>query len=131
MPVAEANPERRAPLVRSFSTLQDAVDAQDALAAAGIARELLELTVLEDEAGPASGNFLIGNGCTNHGSPPGPVRSGGDVPYDENFRDTAYRGGFILTLHQLGPSQRALAESVLARFDSVAVNDVARAGERG
>jgi hypothetical protein len=111
-------------LVRSFSTLEAASQARDALAAAGIPRELLELTVLEDEAGPVSGNFIIGNGETNHRGPPAPVRSGGEVPYDSNFREPVYRGAYLLTLHRLGPTQQALAETLLARFDSVAVSEL-------
>jgi hypothetical protein len=129
MPPTERASEPRGALLRSFSTLDDAVAARDALAAAGIARELVELTVLQDEAGPVSGNFLIGNGQTNHGGRPAPVRSAGEVPYDENFRETAYRGAYLLTLHRLGPTQRSVAESVLAGFDSVAVNEVARSGQ--
>ena len=129
MPPTDEASERRAALVRSFSTLEDALAAQDALAAAGIARELLELRVLEDEAGPVCGNFLIGNGRTNHGGPPGAVRSGGEVPYRDNFRETAYRGAYLLTLHQLGPTQRSVAESVLAGFDTVAVSELARSGQ--
>ncbi|GAB3669290.1 hypothetical protein [Ramlibacter alkalitolerans] len=129
MAAADPAADRRSALVRSFSTLDDALAAQDALAAAGIARELLELTVLEDEAGPVASNFLIGNGQTHHGGTPAPVRSGGEVAYDANFRATEYHGAYLLTLHQLGPTQRSVAQSVLAGFDSVAVTELARSGQ--
>ena len=119
---------RRALLARSFSTLDDAVAAQDALAAAGIARELIEVTVLEDEAGPVAGSFVIGNGRTADASAPDAVRSG-ELPYDENFRHPAWRGAYLLTVQHLGPTQRSVAESVLAGFDSVAVDEVARSGQ--
>jgi hypothetical protein len=115
--------------VRSFSTLEEASAAQDALAAAGIPRELASLSVRTDEAGPVEGNFLIGNGETTHGGPPDAVRTGLEVPYDENFREPAYRGAYLLTL-QLGPTQRSVAEGVLARFDAVSASELADAGAR-
>jgi hypothetical protein len=115
------------PLVRSFSTLDEATAAVEALAAAGLARDAIQLIVREDEAGPVSGNFLIGNGQTTHGRAPDAVRTGREVPYDENFREPAYRGGFLVAVHGLDPAQAARARATLSRFDCVAVDETAAA----
>jgi hypothetical protein len=115
------------PLVRSFSTLDEATAAVEALAAAGLSRDMVQLIVREDEAGPVSGNFLIGNGRTSHGRAPAAVRTGLEVPYDENFREPSYRGGFLVAVHGLEPAQAARARAELARFDCVAVNETAAA----
>jgi hypothetical protein len=120
-----------APAVRSFSTLEAASAAMEALAAAGLPKDAVQLTVLEDEAGPAAGNFLVGNGETTHGGAPSAVRAGRDVPYDENFRAPANRGGFLLTLHGLDAAQLARADATLSPFDCVAVEDVAAAAQAG
>jgi hypothetical protein len=114
-------------LVHSFSSLDEATAAQDALAAAGIPRERMDLSVRQDEAGPVAGNFVIGNGETTHGRMPGAVRTGPEVPYDENFREAAYRGGFLLVLRNLDGPQRSAAQVVLRGFDSVAASEVGQA----
>jgi hypothetical protein len=127
MTMQNPSSSQQAPLVLSFSTLDEATAAQDALAAAGVQRDAMDLSVREDEAGPASGNFLIGNGQTEHGGAPAAVRTGPEVPYDENFRNPEYRGAYLLVV-QVGAEQRERIESVLARFDSVAASEVADAG---
>jgi hypothetical protein len=110
----------------SFSTLDDAIAGQAALAGAGVPADSMRLLVREDEAGPTEGNFLIGNGRTTHGGPPDAVRTGPEVPYEENFRDPTYRGGFLLALGELDERQRAALGAVLQRFDAVDVEEVAR-----
>ena len=127
--MTESHAPGREPLVRSFASLQEAEAAREALAAAGIARELMELTVLQDEAGPVEGNFVIGNGETTHGRAPDAVRTGPEVPYDENFREPAYRGNFLLILGGLDAAQRASADAVLDRFKGRAVTELAGAGQ--
>src|SRR4051812_33134908 len=116
----------------SFSTLDDAIAGQAALAGAGVPAGSMRLLVREDEAGPPAGNFLIGNGRTTHGGPPDAVRTGPEVPYEENFRDPTYRGGFLLALDEVDERQRAAVAAVLRRFDGVDVEEVARlAGASG
>jgi hypothetical protein len=120
-----------APALHSFSSLDAANAAVDALVAAGLPRAAMQVTVLQDEAGPVQGNFLIGNGQTTHGRPPDANRTGLEAPYDENFRQPAYRGGFLLALEGLDEAQRLRAQATLARFDAVAVEDVAAAARPG
>jgi hypothetical protein len=115
--------------VQTFSSLQDAHAAVEALAAAGLPRDQLQLIVREEEAGPVAGNFLIGNGETTHGGRPGAVRTGSEVPYEENFRDTSYRGAYLLVLARMDDHQMARAQAVLSRFDTVAVEEVAASGQ--
>ncbi|HVE54506.1 MAG TPA: hypothetical protein VNB23_14095 [Ramlibacter sp.] len=115
--------------LRSFSSLDDASGALQALADSGVPKGSMELVVLQDEAGPVEGNFLIGNGATTHGDEPAAVRTGNEVPYDENFRAPTHRGGFLLVLSGLDEAQLAAADPLFARFGGVQVEDVAsRAG---
>jgi len=59
------------PLLRSFGTLDEMMAARQALLAAGLPADRIETRVIQDEAGPVEGNFLVGNGRTTHGGPPG------------------------------------------------------------
>jgi hypothetical protein len=100
-------------LVRSFASLEEASAALDALVAAGLPRERLQISVREDEAGPVAGSFLVG--------------ARPEAPYDENFRHPSYRGVYLLTAEGLDAAQRSQADALLARFDSVPVAEVAAA----
>jgi len=109
------------PNIRTFSSFEDATAAQQALASAGVPRDLMEVRVLDDEAGPVQGNFIVGNGATTHGGAPGGVRTGPEVPYEQNFREVVRRGAYMLVVQAPESNERALElEAVLARFDSVA-----------
>jgi len=106
--------------VRAYSSLAEAAEAADALTAVGIPRERVQVRVAVDEAGPVEGNFVIGNGQTTHGGPPKAVRTGGEVPYDENFRNTVRRGNYLLLLDQLDLEELAKAEALLDQIGSSA-----------
>ena len=49
-------------LVRSFATLERAEAARSAVLSLGVSSDAVQLQVLQDEAGPVEGNFLVGNG---------------------------------------------------------------------
>ena len=107
------------PLVCSFDNLDSASNAREALLASGVKPDLVELRVIQDEAGPVEGNFLIGNGRTTHGGEPGPVLAGPEVPYERNFRETITRGVHLLMVHVSDPSVRGDAQRLLAQFGGV------------
>jgi hypothetical protein len=100
-------------VVASFDTLTAAAAAVNALVAAGVEHGAIELKVIEDDAGPAQGNFIIGNGATVHGGPPGPVRTGDDAPYNPNFRYPKERSGQLVIVQGRDEGQRARVQDVL------------------
>jgi hypothetical protein len=99
--------------LHSFSSFEDASAAFQALEAAGVSRIHMQLIVREDDAGPAAGNFLVGN-----------------AEADENFRRPAYPGAYLLAIEGLEPGQLAAVQPVLERFGGVAVEQVAALGAR-
>lgn len=118
-------------LVRSFASLEEASGARQALLLAGIDPLRIELRVLEDEAGPTEGNFLIGNGRTTHGGPPGPVLTGPEVPYERNFDRTVTHGAHLVLVRCLSETERQQADQVLASqggADPVTQGRIAAAG---
>jgi hypothetical protein len=113
----------------SFSSMEDASAAVEALVAAGLPRESLELRVLEDEAGPVAGNFLVGNGRASGGRSGADVRAGPEGAYDENFRTPVHRGTHLLVLSGLDDAQLARAGELLGRFDAVSPEQKAAAAD--
>ncbi|MDB5890871.1 MAG: hypothetical protein JWP47_1702 [Polaromonas sp.] len=108
------------PLIRSFEAFDDAAAAQADMVAAGLPADTLNLRVLQDEAGPVEGNFLVGNG-----------RETTDDPYTTNFKHAITRGAFLLEVHTADASLRELADSVFRRHrctDAVAAGARARPG---
>ncbi|HYF19623.1 MAG TPA: hypothetical protein VEA40_17285 [Ramlibacter sp.] len=120
--MAVADPHLSAPLVRSFSTLEEASAAQSALLASGLAPGAAELRVIDDEAGPVEGNFVSGNGRTTDGGPPRGMRTGPQVPYEDNFQKTVRRGAFLLIV-SAQQDQVDAVRAVLDRFEGVDVDE--------
>jgi hypothetical protein len=117
--------ESDALLVHSFDTLEQAAAGVNALVQAGISHGAIELRVIEDESGPAEGNFIIGNGRTAHGRPPGALRTGDDVPYEENFRRVVHRGVHLVLVRAADEAQRHKLDAVLEREGGRAVQELA------
>lgn len=105
--------ETEAIVVGSFDTLPAAANAVNALIAAGVEHGAIRLNVIEDEAGPAEGNFIIGNGVTVHGKQVGPIRADGDEPYDLNLRNPKDRSGQLVMVHARDEAQRGRIQQVL------------------
>lgn len=105
--------ETEAIVVGSFDTLPAAANAVNALVAAGVEHGAIRLNVIEDEAGPADGNFIIGNGLTAHGGQVGPIRADGDEPYDPNLRHPKQRSGQLVMVQARDEAQRARIRQVL------------------
>ena len=105
------------PMIRSFEAFDDAATAQAELVAAGLPVDALNLRVLQDEAGPVEGNFLVGNG-----------RDSADDPYTTNFKHAITRGAFLLEVHTRDAGLRVVAEGIFRRHrctDAVAAGGLA------
>jgi hypothetical protein len=102
--------------LRSFSDFDEANAARAALLAASPEALSVELLVVESEAGPAQGNFLVGNGRY----PALGSAAGGAVqqaPYEFNFDRVVHRGEYLLIIHTSSPAEQV--DQVLRPFDCV------------
>src|SRR5947209_5699400 len=99
------------PLIHSFQSLDDADAARAALLDAGVPADAIELRVINDEAGPVEGNFLVGNGLDQRES----QRQDTDDPnpYKANFQNAVTRGVFLLIVGPIDGADRDRAASVL------------------
>ena len=106
-------------LVRSFATLERAEAARSAVLSLGVSPDAVQLQVLQDEAGPVEGNFLVGNG-----------REAPDdtSAYAANFANPVARGSCLLLLLTIPDDQQSKVESVLNEFGGVDVDAVANQG---
>jgi hypothetical protein len=107
------------PLVRSFASLDEATQARQALLDEGIDPERMEVRVIQDEAGPVEGNFVSGNGRAAHGGEPDAVRTGPEIPYEDNFKRTVTRGVHLLMVDVRDEDSRARAQGVLSQAGGV------------
>jgi hypothetical protein len=114
-------------VLRSFDSLEAAAAAVNELVQAGFEHGAIELRVIESEAGPAEGNFVIGNGQTTHGGAPGAVLAGREVPYEENFKRPVRRSGHLVIVEAHSQDQHRTATEVLDRAGGRAVQDIADA----
>ena len=107
------------PIVRSFDQLEAATAARQAVVATGVNPDLVQVQVIQDEAGPVEGNFWIGNGRTAHGGEPGAVLAGPEVPYDENFREVVNRGVHLVLVHVTDAAVRERVQGILEQQGGV------------
>jgi hypothetical protein len=99
------------PLVHTFDRLDDAQAAREALLAAGFAADRMQITALQDEAGPQQGNFISGNGRDKE------EHFVGD--YAQNFADAQYRSSQLLTVGLVAEDERHRAAEVLASHGGI------------
>ena len=103
-----------ATIKHSFATLEQANAAARALGDAGIAKDALRLWTREDEAGPVSGNFAVGNGATTDSGFDDPARAGYGTTYQGNFDQPIARGTVLLLAAGLDEGQERIARDVLS-----------------
>jgi hypothetical protein len=103
-----------ATIKRSFATLEQANAAAHALAEAGIAKDALRIWPREDEAGPVSGNFAVGNGARTDSGFNDPARPGYGTTYEGNFDRPVARGTVLLLAAGLDEGQERIAHDVLS-----------------
>ena len=106
-------------MVRSFATLERAEAARSAVLSLGLSPDAVQLQVLQDEAGPVEGNFLVGNG-----------REAPDdtSAYEANFANPVARGSCLLVLITIPNDQRSKVEAALNEFGGVDVDAMADKG---
>ena len=110
------------PLVRTFDDLEDSQAARAALIEVGFDADRIELTVLQDEAGPAEGNFVSGNGAVSTGGntafKPEPPS---DDPYRQDYQPVRYRAGHVLVVAVTSDEESRRAERALEPFGGIDV----------
>lgn len=108
------------PMIRSFEVYEEADAARAEMLAAGLPADELNLRVIQDEAGPVEGNFLVGNG-----------RAADDDPYTTNFEKAVTRGTFLLEVHSRDAGLRDVATGIFQRHpctDAIAAGNQAAPG---
>jgi len=114
-------------LLRSFDSFEHAEAARAALVDAGVPTEAVRIEVLQDEAGPVEGNFLVGNGRPTAGAASRAAPGGGpDAPYEHNLSKVITRGVYLLVVDTVDPARRASMEALLANSPGLDVRGVAR-----
>jgi hypothetical protein len=98
-------------VLRMYDTLAHAEIARDALLAAGYSAEQVQVEAVNGEAGPAAGNFTVGN-SSDHSDHSG-IGDSGD--YSENFKNVREVAIIRLIVAVDSDSSRALANDVLDR----------------
>jgi len=114
------------PVLISLPDHESTAAVREDLLAAGVGRDAIELRVLQDEAGPVEGNFLIGNGVALGGRRPQGVLSGAEVPYRANFATTVARGSHLLIVRVESEEQRRDVLDIASRRGGIDV-EAARA----
>lgn len=105
-------------LVRSFATFERAEAAKASVVALGVSADAVQLQMLQDEAGPVEGNFLVGNGRTS------PDTSA----YESNFAHTVAHGSCLLVLSAVPNDLRSEVEVALSELGGVDTDAVANRG---
>jgi hypothetical protein len=103
-----------ATIKHSFETLDQANAAVQALTEAGIAKDSVQVWPREDEAGPVSGNFAVGNGVTTDSGFDDPARPGYGTTYEGNFDRPRARGTVLLLAVGLDEEHERIARDVLS-----------------
>ena len=109
------------PLLRSFDRFEDAEATRTQLLQAGVPADAIELRVLQDEAGPVEGNFLVGNGRQPGSSTSVPATGGGGSRYAENFAKAVTRGAHLLLVNLRDEAARNHAAAILDRTQGLNV----------
>jgi hypothetical protein len=92
-------------IIRVFDEFDHAEHARDALVESGFARDAVEVSVREDEAGPVEGNFTVGNV---------PVESQQST-YGNSYRNPRMRGHCMVMVHAADSDVAAHAVAILER----------------
>lgn len=93
-------------LIYVFDDFAVAERAREELLSCGFERGAVQLTVRDDEAGPAQGNFTVGD----H-----PAAAGG-TDYQSTFANPTHRGHCMLTITPFDPAQSRYAIALMARY---------------
>jgi hypothetical protein len=101
------------PLTLIYDTFEAASGARDALLDAGFDTASIGLDVHADEAGPAEGNFILGNGRDTTRGVADPTAY---QPYDRNFRHGTPRRTTLMTVATADDRRRDEAAAIATRY---------------
>jgi len=101
-----------APLVLTFDVLERAEAARCALIDAGFARDAVQVSAREDEAGATQGDFTVGSGRA-------PTASASN--YAVNFGNEAKRGQVLMTVAIIDAQARDRALGIVQSFGAIDV----------
>jgi hypothetical protein len=93
-------------IVRIFDVFTKAEQACDALLAAGFARDDVQLSVPDDEAGPLQGNFTVGD----------LTEDDANAPYQRKYANPIQRGHFLVMVEAADGERAAPALEILQRY---------------
>lgn len=113
-------------LVKVFSDFSTAQNAREQLLQLGFTKGDVQLTSIDDEAGPVEGNFWVGNGgaaAEGLSGLLGPKAGTNQTMYGPDFQHPVQRGTFILTVETTDAQQRDQACEIIDRF---AASDIGR-----
>lgn len=97
-------------LLRVYEEFSAAQHAREALLSSGFPASSVHLTSRDDEAGPVSGNFTVGNAESDR-------NAYGDV-YTSKFADVVQRGVYLLEVEPGNDEERARASDIMGRYSS-------------
>ncbi len=97
-------------LLRVYDEFSAAQHARDALLSSGFPPHTVHLTSRDDEAGPVSGNFTVGNAKVGS-------NASGDV-YKHKFADVVQRGVYLLEVEPDNDDERARASDIMGRYST-------------
>lgn len=96
-------------LVKSFDNFPAAEKARDALIASGFSSSSIQLSAREDEAGPAAGNFTVGD-------------ASGKERYEDDYSRVVHRGNYLLLVDAEDDDQASRAADIAGRFGAIDVD---------
>ena len=114
-------------LPRIFGKLQDAENAREALRAEGFLRDRIQLTSLQDEAGPVEGNFVVGNSkqdTVEHSEFSNRLGGEGDNTYQHNFARTMERGMYMLVVEARDETECGRAAEIMKLHGATDVDEL-------
>lgn len=114
-------------LIRTYDSIDAAQRVREALLASGFSADRVQLTAVEDEAGPTAGNFVLDE--KDDGTGPGSERGGilssfvstEDRTQAYHEPNAQWRSSCVLAVDAVDEEERARASDIMDRFGAVNV----------
>ncbi|TCS37749.1 hypothetical protein EDC30_10341 [Paucimonas lemoignei] len=110
-------------LISIYDHLATADLAREELLASGFPADCIHLDARETEAGPAKGNFTVGDAGKDRENKPGLIfASNNDEVYDRDYANAEYRAEIMLTVDAQDDQQSDKAADILHRHGAIRVD---------